>query len=258
MSSNIVGQESASQPPSERTTVKRMPHRAVYVRDVINAILDEGLLCHLGFTLDSQPYVLPTIYARDGERILIHGSAASRMLRSMRSGVPACATVTLIDGLVLARSAYHHSMNYRSVVILGNATEICDRAGKVAAMRKIVEHVVPGRWEDVRGPSEAELRATMVLSLPLNEASAKVRIGPPLDDKEDYALMTWAGVLPLSLEAHAPVADPQLPASILAPTYARVYRRGRVSSCDVSEITTALHAPVACAALRTHSRNSAE
>jgi nitroimidazol reductase NimA-like FMN-containing flavoprotein (pyridoxamine 5'-phosphate oxidase superfamily) len=226
MSSNIVRREPTSQPPSERTTVKRMPHRAAYDRDVVNAILDEGLVCHLGFTVDSQPYVLPTIYARDGDRILIHGSAASRMLRSMSTGIPACATVTLIDGLVLARSAYHHSMNYRSVVILGNATEICDRAGKLAAMRMIVNHVVSGRWDDVRAPSEPEIRATMVLSLPLNEASAKVRTGPPVDDAEDYALTTWAGVVPLSLEAHVPVADPQLAADIQAPSYAQLYRRG--------------------------------
>jgi len=228
MSSSIVGQGSSSRPPSERTTVKRMPHRAVYDRDVINAILDEGLFCHLGFTVDSQPYVLPTIYARDGERILIHGSSASRMLRNLRSGIPACATVTLIDGLVLARSAYHHSMNYRSVVILGTATEICDRAGKLAAMRTIVNHVVPGRWDDIRAPSEAEIRATTVLSLPLNEASAKVRTGPPLDDEEDYALTTWAGVVPLSLDAHAPQADPRLPASIQTPSYVRYYRGGSV------------------------------
>lgn len=224
MPSSIVGQGSSSQPPSERTTVKRMPHRAVYDRDVINTILDEGLICHLGFTVDAQPYVLPTIYARDGERVLIHGSSASRMLRNLRSGIPACATVTLIDGLVLARSAYHHSMNYRSVVILGTATEICGRADKLAAMRMIVNHVVPGRWDDVRGPSEAEIRATMVLSLPLNEASAKMRTGPPLDDQEDYALTVWAGVVPLSLEAHAPHADPQLPASIQMPSYVRYYR----------------------------------
>jgi uncharacterized protein len=225
MSSNTAGQESVSQPPSERTTIRRMPHRAVYDRQLINAILDEGLLCHLGFTLDSQPYVLPTIYARDGERILIHGSAASRMLRNIRRGIPACATVTLLDGLVLARSAYHHSMNYRSVVILGIATEICDLADKIAAMRTIVNHVVSGRWDDVRAPSEAEIRTTMVLSLPLNEASAKVRTGPPLDDEQDYALSTWAGVIPLCLDAHAPIADPQLPAGIETPLYARSYRR---------------------------------
>ena len=225
MSSNTAGQESISQPPSERTTIRRMPQRAVYDRRTINAILDEGLLCHLGFTLDSQPYVLPMIYAREGERILIHGSAASRMLRSLRGGIPACATVTLLDGLVLARSAYHHSMNYRSVVILGVATEICDRVDKLAAMRTIVNHVVSGRWDDVRAPSEAEIRATMILSLPLSEAAAKVRTGPPLDDEQDYALLTWAGVIPLCLDAHAPIADARLPAGIETPSYARSYRR---------------------------------
>jgi uncharacterized protein len=226
MTTNIVGRDSPGQPPSERTTVRRMPHRGVYDRELINAILDEGLVCHLGFTADSQPYVLPTIYARDAERVLIHGSAASRMLRSLRSGSAVCATVTLLDGLVLARSAYHHSMNYRSVVILGTATEICERATKLAAMRLIVNHVVPGRWEEVRPPSEAEIRATMVLALPLNEVSAKVRTGPPIDDEEDYALATWAGVLPLSLDAHAPVADPRLSAGIHTPSYVRFYRRG--------------------------------
>jgi nitroimidazol reductase NimA-like FMN-containing flavoprotein (pyridoxamine 5'-phosphate oxidase superfamily) len=203
-----------------------MPHRGVYDRKAINAILDEGLVCHLGFTLDTQPYVLPTIYAREADRLLIHGSAASRMLRSIRSGVAVCATVTLIDGLVLARSAYHHSMNYRSVVVLGTATEICDRGHKVAAMRMIVNHVVPGRWDEVRSPSETEIRATMVLSLPLNEVSAKVRTGPPIDDEEDYSLACWAGVLPVSLDAHAPLPDPRLPAGIHAPLYVRFYRRG--------------------------------
>jgi uncharacterized protein len=226
MASNTVEQGSSGKPPSERTTVKRMPHRGVYDREAINAILDEGLICHLGFTLDEQPYVLPTIYARDADRLLIHGSAASRMLRSIRSGIAVCATVTLIDGLVLARSAYHHSMNYRSVVILGTATEICDRGHKLAAMRTIVNHVVPGRWDEVRPPSEAEIRATIVLSLPLNEVSAKVRTGQPIDDEEDYSLASWAGVLPLSLDAHAPVPDPQLPAGIHTPSYVRFYRRG--------------------------------
>ncbi len=225
MSSNIVGEASANHPPSERTTIKRMPHRAVYDRAVINAILDEGLVCHLGFTVDSQPYVLPAIYARDGERLLIHGSAVSRMLRTMQSGIAVCATVTLIDGLVLARSAYHHSINYRSVVILGTATEICDRTAKLAALRTIVNHVIRGRWDEVRAPSEGEIRSTVVLSLPVDEASAKVRTGPPLDDEEDYALRIWAGVLPLSLDAHGPIADPQLPADIAAPMYVRFYRR---------------------------------
>ena len=218
----------ASLPPSARTTVKRMPRRACYDRAVINAILDEGLVCHLGFTVDSQPYVLPTIYARDGEQILIHGSAASRMLRNLRSGIPACATVTLIDGLVLARSAYHHSMNYRSVVILGIAAEICEQSDKLEAMRTIINHIVPGRWDDVRSPSEAEIRATMVLSMPLSEVSAKVRTGPALDEEEDYELTTWAGELPLSLDAHGPVADPRLPQGIQMPSYVRFYRRGPI------------------------------
>lgn len=226
MTLNTTEQGSASKAPSDRTLVRRMPHRGAYDRETIDAILDEGLVCHLGFTLDAQPYVLPTIYARDADELLIHGSAASRMLRSIRSGVAVCATVTLIDGLVLARSAYHHSMNYRSVVILGTATEICERARKLAAMRLIVNHVIPGRWDEVRAPSEPEIRATMVVSLPINEVSAKVRTGPPIDDEEDYSLANWAGVLPLSLDAHAPVPDPQLPAGIRTPSYVRFYRRG--------------------------------
>jgi uncharacterized protein len=225
MTCNAAGPVSTRRPLSERTTVKRMSQRGVYDRNVINEILDEGLVCHLGFTVDGQPYVLPTIYARDAQQLVIHGSAASRMLRSVRTGIPVCATVTLVDGLVLARSAYHHSMNYRSVVILGTATEVSDPVRKLAAMRLIVNHVVPGRWDEVRAPSEAEIRATMVVSLPLSEVSAKVRTGPPLDDEEDYSLASWAGVLPLSLDAHAPVADPQLPSSIQTPLYVRFYRR---------------------------------
>jgi uncharacterized protein len=215
-------------PPSDRTTVKRMPQRAVYDRDQINAILDEGLICHLGFNVDSEPFVLPTIYAREADRVLIHGSTASRMLRAVRGGIPICLTVTLIDGLVLARSAYHHSMNYRSVVILGTAVEIVERAAKVAAMRTIVEHIVPGRWNDVRQPSEAEIRATTVLAMPTDEASAKVRVGPPLDDEEDYRLNVWAGVVPLSLDAHAPIADERLPVGMPVPSYARFYRRSKL------------------------------
>ena len=215
-------------PASERTTVKRMPQRAIYDRAAINAILDEGLICHLGFNLDSQPYVLPTIYARDGDRLLIHGSAASRMLRAVRGGIPVCLTVTLIDGLVLARSAYHHSMNYRSVAVLGRAAEITGREAKLAAMRTIVEHVVAGRWDQVRAPSEAEIRATSVLWMAADEASAKVRVGPPLDDEDDYALGVWAGVVPLSLDAHAPIADALLPPNVAIPSYARFYRRGTI------------------------------
>lgn len=215
-----------AKPASARVTVKRMPERAVYERAAIDAILDEGLICHLGFVAEGQPWVIPTIYARDGERLLIHGSAAGRALRAARGGIAVCVTVTLLDGLVLARSAYHHSMNYRSVVIVGTATEIAEREAKIAAMRRLVEQVVPGRWNDVRGPSEQELRATMVLAIPTAEASAKVRMGPPGDDEEDYALESWAGVVPLTLEAHPPIADPRLRAGIAAPTYARFYKRG--------------------------------
>jgi uncharacterized protein len=215
-----------AKPASARVTVRRMPERAVYERAAIDAILDEGLICHLGFVAEGQPYVIPTIYARDGERLLIHGSAAGRTLRAIRGGIPVCVTVTLIDGLVLARSAYHHSINYRSVVILGIATEIAEHEAKLAAMRMLVEHVVPGRWNDIRNPSEQELRATTVLSIPTAEASAKARVGPPVDDEKDYALETWAGVVPLGLEAHPPVADPRLRAGIAAPAYARFCRRG--------------------------------
>lgn len=216
---------SAGAAASERSRVKRMPGRAVYDRAAIDAILAEGLICHVGFVADGQPYVIPTIYAPMGERLLIHGSAASRTLRAARGGIPLCVTITLLDGIVLARSAYHHSMNYRSVMIFGAAAEITEPEEKLAAMRALVEHVAAGRWADARPPSDEELRATMVLSLPVDEVSAKVRTGPPIDDEEDYARRVWAGVLPLSLDAHAPIADPRMPADIAIPAYARFYRR---------------------------------
>jgi uncharacterized protein len=212
-------------PPSARVRVKRMPDRAKYDRATVEAILDEGLICHLGFVAEAQPYVIPTIYARDGDKLLIHGSAAGRTLREVSGKIPVCLTVTIVDGLVLARSAYHHSMNYRSVVILGSATEIVERRAKLAAMRALVEHMIRGRWDDVRHPNEQELRATMVLSLPIDEVSAKVRVGPPIDDEEDYARDTWAGIVPLSLDAHAATADPRLRTGTPLPTYARYYRR---------------------------------
>jgi len=216
-------------PASVRVTVKRLPERAVYEKPTIDAILDEGLICHLGFAVDGQPYAIPTIYARDGERLLIHGSAAGRTLRAMHNAIPVCVTVTIVDGLVLARSAYHHSMNYRSVVILGTATEIIEREAKLAAMRALVEHVVAGRWNDVRPPNEQELRATMVLAVPTDEASAKVRVGQPIDDEDDYTRATWAGIVPLSLDAHAPIVDPRLQPGIPAPSYARFYRRSLIA-----------------------------
>ena len=214
-------------PASERVRVRRLPQRGVYDRATVHAILDEALVCHVGFVVDGQPYVIPTIHARVGETVYVHGSAASRMLRTLREGVPVSVTVTLLDGLVLARSAFHHSMNYRSVIALGTATEVTDPAEKRAALDAIVEHVAPGRAAEVRAPSELEMKATLVLKLPLDEVSAKVRTGPPLDDEEDYALPCWAGVIPLALQPLAPVADPRLAPGIEPSDVVRSYRRPR-------------------------------
>jgi len=197
--------------PTARTQVKRLPKRGQYDRETIHGILDEGFICHVGFVHEGSPVVIPTGYARSGDRLYFHGSAASRMLRTLDQGVQVCLTVTLLDGLVLARSAFHHSMNYRSVVIFGTAKAVTDEAEKSEALRLFTEHVVPGRWEQIRWPTAQELKATTVLSLPIEEASAKVRTGPPLDDEEDYAMTVWAGVLPLKLTKGAPVADPRLP-----------------------------------------------
>jgi len=208
-----------------RTTLKRLPQRGAFDRASINQILDEGFICHVGFAVDGQPFVIPTGYARAGDRLLIHGSQASRMLRTVGQGIDVCLTVTLIDGLVLARSAFHHSMNYRSVIVFGRAVLVDEREEKLTALRALSEHMIRGRWDDVREPSERELQLTTVLSLPLVEASAKVRTGPPLDDEEDYELDVWAGVIPLRLSAEAPVDDPRLKAEIPAPDYARRYQR---------------------------------
>ena len=212
-------------PQTQRTTLKRLPKRGSHERETINAILDEGFICHVGFAIDGQPYVIPTGYARAGDKLFIHGSQASRMLRNLKTGIDACVTVTLIDGLVLARSAFHHSMNYRSVVVFGRAAFIDDREEKIAALFALSEHIVPRRWRDVRQPSEAELQQTTVLSMDINEASAKIRTGPPLDDEEDYAMEVWAGVLPLRLTAGEPVNDPRLPATIEVPDYVIAYKR---------------------------------
>jgi hypothetical protein len=190
-----------------RTTVKRHPERGAYDRATIDAILDEALICHVGFVADGQPYVIPTIHARDGDTLYLHGSPGSRMLRNLAGGVDVCVTVTLLDGLVLARSVYHHSMNYRSVVVLGRAREVTDRDAKLRAMRTVVEHVVPGRWDDARQPNEAELKGTTILEISLDEASAKIRNGPPKDNEEDLDLPFWAGVVPLALVPSAPIAD---------------------------------------------------
>ena len=210
---------------TERTTVKRLPQRAAYEREAVHAILDEGLVCHVGFAVEGQPYVIPTAYGRVGETLYIHGSAASRMLRTLSGGIPLCVTVTLLDGLVLARSAFHHSMNYRSAVVLGTARLVEAPEEKARALEAIVEHIVPGRGAHARPPNAKELLATSVLALEVQEASAKVRTGPPIDDSEDMTLPVWAGVVPLSLEPRQPDPDPALPTGIEAPLYARAYRR---------------------------------
>ena len=205
MRNTVLEQSDSLQTP--RTTVRRLAARAVYDREAIYAILDEAYICHVGFVVDGQPFVIPTIHARLGDTLYFHGSAASRMLRSLRDGIDACVTITLLDGLVLARSAFHHSMNYRSVVVLGKGREVTDREEKTRALDALVEHVVPGRAAVVRPPNEAEFKQTLVIALPLDEASAKVRTGPPIDDEADYALDVWAGVVPLSLVKGEPVRD---------------------------------------------------
>ena len=213
---------------TQRTTLKRLPKRGVYDRELVYRILDEGFICHVSFAVDGQPFVIPTGYARVDDQLFIHGSQMSRMLRTLAQGVDVCIAVTLIDGLVLARSAFHHSVNYRSVVIFGHAAMVAEREAKLAALLAFSEQVIPGRWNDVREPTEQELNATTVLSLPLVEVSAKVRTGPPLDDDEDYALNVWAGVLPLKLVAGEPVNDPRLPHGIEPPAYTLKYRREKI------------------------------
>lgn len=210
--------------PSERTTVKRLPKRGQYDRETVEAILDEALACHVGFVVDGQPYVIPTIHGRKEDQLFLHGSAASRMLRSLAEGIPVCVTATLIDGLVMARSAFHHSMNYRSVVVLGRARLLEDPAEKNEALEVIVEHVNPGRWANVRRPNEKELKATSVLSLSIAEASAKIRTGPPIDDEEDMAVPCWAGVLPLQLATSAPVPDARCLPGFEPPAFTRPRR----------------------------------
>jgi nitroimidazol reductase NimA-like FMN-containing flavoprotein (pyridoxamine 5'-phosphate oxidase superfamily) len=210
--------------PTEKTKLKRIPKRGSFDRATIYQILDEAFVCHVGFTIDGHSIVIPTGYARVGDDLLIHGSAASRMLRAMAREVDVCVTVTLIDGLVLARSAFHHSMNYRSVMIFGKANFLIGRQEKVAALRAFTEHIIPQRWAEVRPPNEQELKATMVLRLPLQEASAKTRTGDPIDDEEDYALDMWAGVIPLTLLAGEPIADGRLKEGLSIPPSVSDYK----------------------------------
>ena len=217
--------------PTPRTRVVREPQRAVYDRDAVNQILDEAFICHVGFTVNSnsnfQPYVIPTSYGRDGDVLYIHGSAASRMLRNLDQGVPICVTVTLLDGLVLARSIFNHSMNYRSVVILGTATIVDDPTEKLAALRALSEHIIPKRWDDSRQPNDQELKATSILRLPISEFSAKVRVGPAIDDEEDYGFPTWAGVIPLDTTIGAAIRDERCEQEL--PAYLANYSRKKSS-----------------------------
>src|ERR1700737_1593757 len=211
---------------TNRTELRRIPRRGSRDRDAINAILDAGFLAHVGFCVDSQPFVIPTLYGRDGERLYLHGSAASRMLRELETGIPTCVTVTLVDGLVLSRSAFDHSMNYRSVVAFGTARKIVDPEQKIESLRLISEHLIAGRWQEVRGPSEKELKATTVLEFSIEEASSKVRTGPPLDEESDYGLPVWAGVLPLEIKSRPPKPDDKLIKGVSLPDYVRRYAPG--------------------------------
>jgi hypothetical protein len=216
-----MDRESASQ----RTRVRRLPERAVYDADVIRAIVDEALICHVGFVHDGYPVVIPTIHARSVDTLYFHGSPASRMLRNMKQGTEVCVTITLVDGLVMARAPFHSSMNYRSVLIFGAARFVDDPDEKEAAFRLVTEHVAPGRWEDSRLPTEKETRATSILAVSMAEASAKVRTGPPEDDADDYDLPLWAGVVPLRIVADPPIDDPALRVSVEVPGYLSDYRR---------------------------------
>ena len=206
---------------TKRTELRRIPNRGSHDWETINQILDAGFLAHIGFCVDGQTFVIPTLYGRDGEKLYLHGSAVSRMLRELETGIPTCVTVTLVDGLVLARSAFHHSMNYRSVVAFGSARKIAEPEQKVESLRIISEHIISGRWADVRKPSEKELKATTVLEFSISEASSKVRSGPPLDDESDYELPVWAGVLPLAMKFRPPIPDNRLIKGVDLPDYVR-------------------------------------
>lgn len=223
-----------SQAQGLRSQVKRLAKRAVYDRETINAILDEALICHVGFVVDGQPFVIPTIHVRIGDCIYLHGSPASRMLQTLAQGADACITVTLVDGLVLARSAFHHSMNYRSVVLFGKGSAVVDEQEKNDVLRCLAEHLIPGRWQEARGPNATELKGTLIVGIPIDEASAKVRTGPPLDDEEDYALSIWAGVLPLRLAPSAVIPDPRLAAGIAVPNYALNYTGPKPAPLDLA------------------------
>jgi nitroimidazol reductase NimA-like FMN-containing flavoprotein (pyridoxamine 5'-phosphate oxidase superfamily) len=208
---------------TKRTELHRIPDRGSRDWGTIHQILDAGFLAHVGFCVNGQPFVIPTLYGRDERTLYLHGSAASRMLREVETGIPTCVTVTLVDGLVLSRSAFDHSMNYRSVVAFGTARKIVDPEQKIESLRLISEHLIAGRWQEVRGPSEKELKATTVLEFSIEEASSKVRSGPPLDDESDYGLRVWAGVLPLEIKSRPPIPDDKLIEGVTLPDYVRRY-----------------------------------
>lgn len=212
---------------TQRTKLKRIPKRGALDRETIYSILDEGFICHVGFAVEDQPFVIPTAYARDGDNLLIHGSAASRMMRDLSKGIDVCITVTLVDGLVLARSAFHHSMNYRSVVMFGKAELVEDEADKYNALKLFTEHILPNRWNEIREPNAKELKGTTMLKLEINEASAKIRTGDPVDDAEDYELKVWAGVIPLKITAGKPINDAKLRKGISVPEYGLSYSRSK-------------------------------
>jgi len=208
-----------------RTKLKRLPKRGHFDRETVYKILDEAFVCHVGFTVENQPFVIPTAYGRKDDVLYIHGSAASRMMKNLAHGIDICVTVTLLDGLVLARSAFHHSVNYRSVVIFGKAELVSEESEKFEALRIFTEHIIPNRWDEIREPNAKELKGTTVLRLPINEASAKMRVGNPIDDEEDMSLNVWAGVIPIKLTAEKPINDDQLPNNIEVPDYVKNYKR---------------------------------
>ena len=212
-------------PVTPRNQVKRVPQRGAYDQETIYGIIDEALICHVGFVQDGQPYVIPTIHARWDDRLILHGAPASRLLKHVQAGLEVCVAITLLDGLVLARSVFHHSMNYRSVVLFGKGVLLEDEEEKMNALETLTEHLIQGRWQDARRPNAAEMKATIVVAVPIDSASAKIRIGPPGDDEEDYALPIWAGVLPIEQRFAPPQDDPKLAPGIPVPNYVRDYRR---------------------------------
>ena len=212
---------------TEKTRIHRMPKRGHYDRETIYQILDEALICHVGFVQDNQPYVIPINFARVEDTIVLHGAKASRLLKHVEAGHPVCVEATIVDGLVLARSVFHHSVNYRSVVLFGRGRLIADEQEKLAALEAVTEHLIPGRWQEARLPSQKELNATSVVSIQIDEASAKVRVGPPVDEEEDYTLPVWAGILPLQELPLAPVRDALQPETVPMPVYVEHYSRKR-------------------------------